>query len=276
MAGIAGQPVIKAFADSISNFGHSVRLISGTETPFCDVAVIWSLLWTKRERKQIYLYYRERNIPLIVLEVGALKRNVLWKVGINGINRRAKWIEPFMDRVSALGITMLDWRQTGSHIVVCGQNQMSNEWPFSSMESYLLDQIHKLRCYTDRPIVVRPHPRYPVRLPNLGGSISVSVPKFVGGFDNYDFTQAVSGAWAVLSYNSNCGIESTLQGIPAFVGESSLVWELGNTDLSRIESPKLEDRFQWANRIAHTEFSIEEIRSGFVWERIEPLLAVGT
>ena len=39
--------------------------------------------------KTIWDEFKRVNKPVIVLEVGALDRNNLWKVGINGINRDA-------------------------------------------------------------------------------------------------------------------------------------------------------------------------------------------
>ena len=49
-----------------------------------DVAVIWSVLWQGRMRKykEIWDRYRNKNKPVIVIEVGGIKRNETWKIGI--------------------------------------------------------------------------------------------------------------------------------------------------------------------------------------------------
>jgi hypothetical protein len=55
-----------------------------------DVAVIWSVLWRGRmeQYKKIWDRYRSQGKPVVV-EVGGLRRNKSFKIGINGINRDA-------------------------------------------------------------------------------------------------------------------------------------------------------------------------------------------
>jgi hypothetical protein len=52
-----------------------------------DVAVIWSCLWNGRmaPNKIVYEEYRRQGKPVIILEAGALKRNITWKIAVNNI-----------------------------------------------------------------------------------------------------------------------------------------------------------------------------------------------
>ena len=70
--------------------------------------------------------------------------------------------------------------------------------------------------------------------------------------------------WATISYSSNPGIHSIINGIPAFVGPSSLAYDVGNDIdfLHDIEKPLTPDRQQWLNDYAHTEWTVQEISQG--------------
>ena len=47
--------------------------------------------------KNIWNAYRDKNKPVIVVEVGGIKRNETWKIGINGINREADFANDNVD-----------------------------------------------------------------------------------------------------------------------------------------------------------------------------------
>ena len=53
-----------------------------------------------------------------------------------------------------------------------------------------------------------------------------------------------------------------MEGIPAFVGPSSLAYDVGNINLKDISNPKKPDRQQWLNDLAYTEWTVEEISKG--------------
>lgn len=266
----SGKHVMSKFVDSVH--GETISLFETAQLTDCDLAVIWSVLWTKEDRKRIFKHYRGLGIPVLVLEVGALQRNFLWKVGLNGINENALWASPQWDRFSGLGIPTKPWRSNGSHIVVCGQNPLSEEWRLGPMEGYLEHTVRELRRYTDRPIVIRPHPRAPIKPLIVPKGVTVSVPQPTGVGDEFDFPKLLERAWAVVSHNSNPGIQAGLLGVPVFCDASSLAAPIGNLRLSDIEEPQMVERAEWFNRLAFTEFSVDEIASGLPWRLIRPLL----
>src|SRR6056300_1168509 len=103
------KPVFQAFATGCSQQGHEVVYNSMN----ADVAVIWSVLWHGRmtANKKVWNEFKSKNKPIIVLEVGALQRNVMWKVGINGINADAVFGEEKNDssRAEQLGLKLEPW-----------------------------------------------------------------------------------------------------------------------------------------------------------------------
>ena len=155
------KPIFDAFVKSLENAGETVVLNRSCNA---DVAVIWSVLWRGRmERyKTIWDEYRSQGKPVIVLEVGGLRRNESFKIGINGINRKADFANQEFDndRWPLFKHTFKQWNSTGDIIVICGQHDASEQWKgLPKMSTWIEQQIKEIRQYTTRPILVRPHPR---------------------------------------------------------------------------------------------------------------------
>lgn len=262
-----GHPIMDALAQYLKN---EAIIIKDNTIIKSDVAVIWSVLWTNNFRKQIWDYCHQNNIPVLVLEVGGLIRNKTWKFGINGINAEANFAHKNSPpgRFEKFGLTLEPWkRNENGSIIICGQNDKSGAWYEGNMSAWILKTISQIRKYTDRHIIIRPHPRASVSLPDIK-NVSIIPPIFSGGYDNFNFSEALKEAWAVVSYNSNPAIESALNGIPIFTHKSSLCWEISNPDFSTIENPLYPDRSQWINDISFTEWFEDEIKDGIPWKRL--------
>jgi hypothetical protein len=264
-------PVFEAFATSLKNAGHTViynepyRVMNHYDN--YDVAVIWSLLWNGRmtKNKQIWDINRQLSKPIIVLEVGGIKRGSTWKVGLNGINRDA-YFGPTNnndDRHRLLGLSLKPWRTSGEYILICGQHDKSLQWrDMPAMSKWVMNTIDAIRAHTNRPILFRPHPRCPLQhIEKEFKNVYRQNPvKINGTYDDFDIS--FNNIHATVSWSSNPGIHSVLNGVPAFVGTSSLAYDVGNTDLSQIENPVMPDRQQWLNDYAHTEWTVQEITQG--------------
>ena len=82
------KTIFKKFIQSLKDAGDEVAVNRETNA---DVAVIWSVLWRGRMQgyKTVWERYRNTGRPVVVIEVGGLRRNLSFKIGINGINRDA-------------------------------------------------------------------------------------------------------------------------------------------------------------------------------------------
>ena len=257
------QPIFDAFANSLVGAGYDVS----DNDRSSDVDVIWSVLWNGRmaPNKDIWQNNQRSAKPTIVLEVGGIKRGTTWKVGLNGINRDA-YFSPSGNtstRAEQLGLKLKPWRSEGSYILICGQHERSQQWEtMPNMTAWLGNTINIIREYTDMPIYWRPHPRYPVQYveQDFKNVIRQNPTKIEDTYDDYDFN--VRDAWATVCYSSNPGPHSIIAGIPAFVGESSLAFDVGNNNLHNIMNPNMPDRQQWLNDYAHTEYTLDEISAG--------------
>ena len=81
-------------------------------------------------------------------------------------------------------------------------------------------------------------------------------------------------SWAVVNHNSNVGPITALNGVPAFVGIDSYAASVGNFDIARIENPLMPDREQWANDLAYTEWTVDEIAAGEPLDRLLPKIII--
>jgi hypothetical protein len=267
------KPVFEAFAKSLVDTGHKVIYnepyqVFGHYSNY-DIAVIWSVLWQGRMEKNKTVWEQNRmlNKPVIVLEVGGINRGVTWKVGLNGINRDGYFGDGDNDnsRSNDLGLLLKPWRTHGEYILICGQHDKSLQWQnMPPMSNWFLETYDEIRKHTERPILFRPHPR--CQLPHIERGLKnvhrQQPRKISGSYDDYDMD--FNDIWATISYSSNPGVHSILNGVPAFVGTSSLAYAAANDIdfLHDIEQPFMPDRQQWLNDYAHTEYTLEEIAQG--------------
>lgn len=261
------RPVFDAFAHSLVDAGHVVSYNDISS----DVNVIWSVLWNGRMARNEAVWHQDN--PTIVLEVGGIQRGTTWKVGLNGINRDAYFGPTGMDdlRVRNLGLKLKPWRKDGEYILICGQHDKSLQWSkMPRMSNWFLNTYDEIRKHTDRPIIFRPHPR--CRLEHIERGlrhVTRQEPRHVNGtYDSFDM--GFDNIHCTISYSSNPGIHSIIEGVPAFVSTHSLAYDVANDIdfLHDIEQPLMPDRQQWLNDYAWTEFTIEEIASGLPLKRL--------
>ena len=269
-------PVFDAFIKSLQASGEKV-LINASEK--CDVAVIWSVLWQGRMRnyKPVWDQYNKMGKPIICLEVGGIKRNVTWKIGINGVNREADFANQSVDedRWQKFNIKLKPWQQTGDNIIICGQQGASHQWRNNpSMIAYFNQQIAEIRKHTNKPIILRPHPRNHVSIDcSKFNDVKIVGPKRDNKtYDDTNLQDIFDSAWALVNYSSNPAMQSVFNGIPVFVSPASLCYDVGNNKLANINNPVMPDRQQWANKLSYTEWWIDEIAKGLPWNRIKKRL----
>lgn len=259
------QLVFAAIAAGFKKIGHNVVFNSYD----ADVAVIWSMLWQGRMKnnQQVYETFRTSGREVVVAEVGMISREHTWKLGLNGTSKSHyphTEIDP--NRAKFLDLKCSPWRNNGTNIIIACQRTDSQQWKsLPNLDTWLTEIITKLRCYTDRPIIVRPHPRG--SQPKI--KCAINMPRHLPmTYDSYDYDQVLSTTWAVINHNSSPGPQAILSGVPAFVDASSLASAVGNLDYAQIENPLRPDRTQWINWLAHTEWTLEEIKSGMPLNRL--------
>jgi hypothetical protein len=233
-----------------------------------DAAIIWSVLWSGRmaANQAVWSHYRSLGRPVICVDVGALYRGETWKIALNSITAAGYYGHTEnldWDRPRKLGISLAINLSRNPRIVVAAQHARSLQVAdLVSTEDWIVQQVKRLREVTDRPIVVRPHPRSPLDtagLVSLPKDIVIEQPqKLVNTYDSYNLA---FDCHAMINYNSGPGIQSALAGTRPMVDRSSLAYPV-SIPIQDIEKPYTVDRDQWLVEICHTEYTVEEIKKG--------------
>jgi hypothetical protein len=256
-------PVFAAITEALQRQGHQVV----SHDTAADAAVIWSVLWHGRmaANRDIWLMFKASQRPVFVCEVGSIRRNHTWRVGLNGC---FQW-EHFVVGDTPRYLAGLDtWRIGGNHIVITCQHQRSEQWnAMPNMLTWIENTVSEIKYYTDLPIVVRMHPRDPINLRNV--NLSRPIP-IADTYDDFDYDQLLKKARCVVNWNSGAGITSLIKGVPVISSRESLCRPISGTDLAQVNNPPEPDRDQWFGRLGWTEWTLDEIRQGLATERLLP------
>lgn len=266
-------PVINALLDSAVASGIQLQENSMT----ADAAVIWSVLWHGRMQpnRAVYEHYRSQGKPVIIVEVGTLYRGQTWRIAVNhitsagyyGQHENLDW-----DRPRRLGVSLAIQINPTPEIVIAAQHPRSLQTAaIPDMEKWVYETIQQLRTATDRPIVVRPHPRARLLLPRLPPDVRLIQPqKITNTYDSYDMHYRCH---AVVNYNSGPGSQAAIAGCRPIVDRSSLAAPVA-VSIADIEKPYDIDRSQWLVELCHTEYTVDEIAQGQWLKRLSPSLQV--
>lgn len=186
------------------------------------------------------------------------------------------------------GITIKDWNSPGSKIIIMGQKEgdssltrMYKQQGYKSFYDWVVDIVKQVRKYSDRDVIIRPHPKNLTRgirftndaikklnLKNVYISENLTQGHSQGG---EPLDKDLAQAHCVITYNSLSGVEAVCEGIPTFaLDNGSMVWPIAHRDLSKIENLNYNiDLQEWKNKIAYTMWNKEEVSSGQCWEHLK-------
>ena len=265
---------MQAMLDSL----HAAGIVTQANSRDADAVIIWSVLWAGRmsANQSVWSHYRSLGRPVIIIDVGALYRGETWKIALNSITadgyyghkENLDW-----DRPRKLGISLAINVSRNPRIVIAAQHARSQQVVgLASMEGWVVDQVQRLRSVTDRPIVVRPHPRSPLDpagLVHLPADVIIERPQKIA--NTYDSYNLAFDCHAIVNHNSGPGTQAALAGTRPMVDSTSLAHAV-SIDLHDIERPYTADRDQWLVEICHTEYTVKEIQQGSWLRRLDAQL----
>jgi hypothetical protein len=264
-------PVMTSVLTSLQRAGH----VCVENSLDAEAAVIWSVLWSGRmtANQTVWEHYRANDRPVIVVDVGALYRGETWKIAVNNLTADGYYghlerLDP--DRPRRLGISLAINLSTNPRIVIAAQHARSLQViDLTSTEAWITDQVQQLQQVTDRPIVIRPHPRSRLRtahMQDLPKNVTIEHPqKLLNTYDSYNLA---FDCHAMVNYNSGPGIQAALAGTRPIVDRTSLAYPVG-IKISDIERPYTADRDQWLVEICHSEYTLKEIEQGLWITRLQ-------
>lgn len=258
-------PIFDAFANGVNILGHEI--VEDNE----DVSVIWSVLWHGRMigNQQIYNNCINQNKPIIVIEVGSLKRGRTWRISeghINGLGIFGNIENLDPSRPQKLGVSLRpeNTRRRGE-ILIATQHARSLQWQGQpSMEQWIRDTIAKIKRHSNRRIVVRPHPRSQIR-EKFADAVIELPKKLVNTYDDFDINYNYH---CVINHNSGPCVQSAINGTPTICDSSSLAFPVSEK-WENLENPQLPNRDEWFLKLCHTEWTVEEIAQGIPLQRLK-------
>lgn len=237
-----------------------------------DVSVIWSVLWAGRMRanKQIYEKAVQEGNPILIIEVGNLKRGTLWRVSLNNINNLGIFgndQDLDHDRPKKLGIELKPPPPVNrGEIMIACQHQESLQWQgMPPMKDWVSDIIAQIKLHTHRRIIVRYHPRSP--FPFKMSDVRVERPTRVP--DTYDDFDMFYNYHCIINHNSGPGVQSVINGTPILCDSTSLAAPM-SIEWTELDNPSIRDRDQWLIKLSHTEWTLTEITQGIPISRLFP------
>lgn len=173
-----------------------------------------------------------------------------------------------------LNLSLKDYRTTGNHILLCLQR--NGGWSMGNIDvvSWINSTIREIRKYSDRPILIRPHPGdkqakfylkdYHIQAKHHNLQISTAS----------SLTDDLKNCWAAVNHNSSPVVGAAIEGIPIFVTDpqKSQCAEVANVDFSTIENPILYDRLPWVQRLSMFHWKFAELISGECWRHMRNYL----
>jgi len=261
-------PIFAALEQGIKNTGFSV-VDSGQ-----DVDVIWSVLWQGRmqSNQSIYNQCRAKGKPVMIIEVGNLVRGTTWRISLDhihglGIFGNSENLDKSRPTILGVDLRPVNQKRNNKILIAC-QHERSLQWEGQpSMAEWAKRKVAEIRKFTEKDIVIRPHPRSPFVL-NIAG-VQVEQPKKIpNSYDSFDIDYNYH---CVINHNSGPAVQAAINGIPVICDRSSLAFPVSE-QIENIDNPTLPDRAEWFLKLCHTEWTVDEISKGLPIQRLATAL----
>jgi hypothetical protein len=276
--------VLQAFAKGVEAQGATVLVQTEYQVVDCKLAVILGWVGTKisgphiQLRKDVIARQQQTGGHVMPVDSSCFKfadpESYFLRYSLDGVfyntnnyanhnSTDAKW----QQIKHTLRIDMKPWRSMGNHIVVCLQRDGGWSMKGTDMAAWTDSTVRQLRELTNRPILIRPHPSYPIDVTELLRLRRVTMST------DTTLQQDLYNAWASVFYNSSSSVAAVLAGIPVFADDEDCVaWKIANHDLAQIESPLMPNREQWLSDLAAAHWNDGEARRGIIYKHFLPYL----
>ena len=272
--------VLQAFAEGAMAQGASVLVQKELQVVDCRLAVILGWVGTTirgphiQLRQNVIDHQRRNGHHVMPVDASCFKfvdaNSYFLRYSLDGVfyntnnyananSDDSKW-QQIQQRFN---LSLSPWRTQGTHVLVCLQRDGGWSMKGTDMVAWTRQTVQRLRSITNRPIVIRPHPKHKINLSEL-----TSLPGVSESRDGSTLQQDLSNAWAAVFCNSSSSVAAALAGIPVFADDGDCVaWAVANKDLAQIESPAMPDRTQWLNDLSSAHWTDEESRCGAIYQR---------
>lgn len=277
------RTLLENFAHGAKAAGDDVYIVDDVHTVIdSDIAVLQGWVGMKQaphleQRQRVISHQRQSGSHTLIidsnlfgfLEPGDFNRYL--RYSLDGIFPTTGYyfdqdIDPgrWDEIKQSYGFQERPWRPDGLHVTLCLQRDGGWSMDGVSVIDWLETTIPLVRAYTQRPILIRPHPSSTKVVPEIQRRwprLEIS--------QNSDLRHDLNRSWCTVAYNSSPGVASILWGVPTFVTDPdpgrSQTFGYAATDLSLIGNPPLPDREKFYHRLAQCHFATEQLCNGQAW-----------
>ncbi len=248
-------------------------LLPEPELAACDVAVMFGV-----KSRRLYRMHWDAGISVIYIDKGytrhaaggPIKLWEYWRVALNAHHPTERLFERKMssERWDKLGITLAPWqRNVGGPIVLAGSSAKYHEfYGLKDPTRWGQKVITELRAQApEHQIIYRPKPSWRDAVPIDGSTYSDG---------DQTLEDVLRGAYCLVTHGSNAVFDAMIRGIPQVVLGDAVTKHCSSFDLE-MPWPRYcgEDlRQQWANNLAHYQYTLPEIAKGLAWNWLRPMI----
>lgn len=248
----------KLMQAGLARHGLKVDIMPVVSIPTADVVICWG--WRNAQR------FRERGIDVLVMERGYIGDRHKWtSLAWNGLNGYGEFCLPDttdderFDR--NFGGLMRPWKTGGDYVLLLGQVPGDASLQGRDMGPWYRAAAERAQRAYNLPVRFRPHPEAQRR----GLHVESGLRPLRG-----DLQAALSRASVAVTWNSNSAVDAVLAGVPVVVCDrGAMAWEVAGHEIGDDYRP---ERGAWAKRLAHCQWSEDEIASGEAWDRMKVYL----
>lgn len=154
-------------------------------------------------------------------------------------------------RLRRMKIDRTQYRRGSRVIVVPPDAKVCQFFQLPPPDQWIQTACQMISANTDRDVVIRQRP--------ASRHTRSTTDRF------QDFIR--QDTWAVVTYTSNCAVESLLHGIPVVCLGPSAAQPLSGdiTDIDRLPNLHTEQVDAWLRHLSYCQFTLQEMRSGTAW-----------
>jgi hypothetical protein len=246
----------------------------------------------ERPDNRIYIkvekFHKQTNIPILIRELPVLRQiatqrdektvpeddrwvRLCWNSFYNdeGLHPYDPSWNRWEDLVKEHNIVVHDWQRRGDAVLF--NLQLDGDSALNRLKNYkdfCIKTINGIKKFSDRPIIVRCHPR--------DRSVYFELQK---EFPDLEFSNKrplyddLDRSWCMVTYNSTSCVESVLYGTPTItLDPSAIAWPITWHSVKHIENNSFADREFWCRRIAFMQWKGTELHDGYVWQLMKSLI----
>jgi lipopolysaccharide biosynthesis glycosyltransferase len=204
------------------------------------------------KRKQIHSCW-EKGRDFYYIDTGYFgngKRKLYHRITKNHLQNIYPTVHRPRDRLAATGWQPTKFRR-GRNVLLCPPSAKVMKFFDLDLDQWMEETLTTLKSYTDRPIITRLKQSRSVRQNDDTLAMALS-----------------NDVHCLVTFNSIAATEALLLGKPAITLGPNAAQNLCKQSLSEIETPHvptLDEVEEWAAHLAYSQFTEEEMRSGYAW-----------